>query len=123
MAVVRQRETMRSQMVTRTYGLALASLSWFTVGNAQAADPMAYGKHLASECTSCHKSDGQDRGIPSITGWDKLTFIETMRYYQTGARPNPAMQSVAQSLDEKQIEALATYLGSLARPPRAVPRN
>ena len=35
-----------------------------------AADPMAYGRHLSGECVTCHKLDGTDTGIPSITGWD-----------------------------------------------------
>lgn len=92
------------------------SLSFVT---ARAADPIAYGKHLAGECTSCHKADGQDRGIPSITGWDIAEFVETMKYYQSGARPNQAMQSVAQSLDEDQLKALAAYFGSLPKPPKS----
>ncbi|MEQ1649789.1 MAG: c-type cytochrome [Hyphomicrobiaceae bacterium] len=86
---------------------------------ASAADPIAYGKHLAGECTSCHKADGQDKGIPSITGWDVAEFVETMKYYQSGSRPNPAMQSVAQSLDDDQMQALAAYFATLPKPPKA----
>ena len=89
---------------------------------AHAADLMAYGRHLAGECTSCHKADGQDKGIPSITGWDPAEFVETLKYYQSGARPNPAMQSVAQSLDDQQLQALAAYFGSLPKPARASPK-
>ena len=28
-----------------------------------------YGAYLAGECTTCHRIDGADEGIPSITGW------------------------------------------------------
>jgi cytochrome c553 len=38
-----------------------------------------------------------------------------MGLYRTGQRTNPAMVSVAQSLDDIQIRALAAYFGSLAK--------
>ena len=87
-------------------------------GAAQASDPklLAYGRHLSSECSSCHRSDGADNGIPSITGWDSETFVATLNFYRDGARLNPAMVSVAQSLDDQQMQALAAYYSSLPKP-------
>ena len=82
------------------------------------ARTLAYGRHLANECSSCHRIDGIDNGIPSITGWPAAHFIETMGYYKSGARPNQAMVSVAQSLDEEQVKALAAFYGSLPKPAR-----
>jgi cytochrome c len=76
----------------------------------------AYGKHLAQECTGCHRIDGIDNGIPSIIGWQADLFIVTLKFYRSGTRTNPVMVSVANSLDEKQLEALATYFGSLPKP-------
>jgi cytochrome c553 len=82
---------------------------------AQSPSPktLAYGAHLAQECTGCHRRDGTDNGIVSIIGMKADVFIETFKYYQTGARTNQVMVSVAQSLDEAQIEALATFYASL----------
>ena len=76
---------------------------------------LAYGKHLSAECSGCHRIDGADNGIPSITGWVPADFITTIAFFKEGSRPNPAMISVARSLDEKQIEALAAYYGSLPK--------
>ena len=76
----------------------------------------AYGRHLAQECTSCHRLDGVDNGIPAITGWDAATFLATMAFYRNGARSNPAMVSVARSLDDGQLAALAAYYASLTKP-------
>jgi cytochrome c len=76
----------------------------------------AYGAHLARECTACHRIDGVDNGIPSIIGWDAPRFVDTVRYYQQGQRTNAAMVSVAQSLDEEQMKALAAYFSSLPPP-------
>jgi cytochrome c553 len=77
---------------------------------------ISYGKHLASECTSCHRIDGVDNGIPSITGWDVADFAQTMAWYKDGARDNQAMRSVAQSLDVEQIEALASFFQTIPKP-------
>ncbi len=77
----------------------------------------SYGRHLAQECTGCHRIDGVDNGIPSILGWDAERFVTTLKFYQTGERPNPVMVSVAKSLDDEQLAALAAYYGSLQKPP------
>ena len=73
----------------------------------------ALGRHLAQECTPCHRLDGVDAGIPAIVGLDPSYFVELMSLYKNGQRKNAAMVSVAQSLDGHQIMALALYLGAL----------
>ena len=45
-------------------------------------------------------------GIPPIIGVDVDSFVATMKSYQSGACPNPAMVSVAKSLDDEQLRAL-----------------
>ena len=85
---------------------------------ADEARTLALGRHLARECTSCHRIDGVDNGIPSITGWAASDFVTTMGFYRTGARPNQAMVSVAQSLSDDEVKALAAYYGSLPKAPR-----
>ena len=79
---------------------------------------LAYGKHLSGECSSCHRIDGIDNGIPSIVGWSTEDFIATLEFYRNGSRPNPAMVSVAKSLDDDQVKALAAYYASLPKPPK-----
>ena len=78
-----------------------------------------YGRHLAQECTSCHRLDGVDNGIPSIVGWPQDAFIATMQFYRSGARTNPVMISVANSLSDEQLRALAVYFASVPKAPRA----
>ena len=89
---------------------------------ARAADEAklkSYGQHLSQECTSCHRVDGIDNGIPSITGWPVDIFMRTLRFYQQGARANPVMVSVAKSLDDEQLKALAAYWATV---PKGKPR-
>ena len=72
-----------------------------------------YGEYLSGECTTCHRLDGAGDGIPSIIGWEAEHFIDTMKSFRNGDRENAAMVSVAKSLDEEQLKALAQYFGSI----------
>lgn len=92
------------------HGTVLAALG---ATGAQADDLRDYGEHLAGECTTCHRLDGVDSGIPSIVGMDKETFVVVMKAYKTGDLTNAAMVSVAKSLDDEQLNALAAYFSSL----------
>lgn len=76
---------------------------------------LAYGRHLSAECSACHRPEGAAAGIPSITGRQVEEFITTIGFYRNGERKNPTMVSVAQSLDDDQIKALATYFATLPR--------
>jgi cytochrome c553 len=103
--------------------LAASGASVFVLalhGPARADDARmkALGRHLAGECTSCHRIDGVDNGVPSITGWAADDFVTTMKYYSSGARDNPVMKSVAGSLDDTQLAALAAYFAALDKPPK-----
>jgi cytochrome c553 len=110
----------RMHPVIRLAGVAAAAVgaAFVTAARADEAKRVAYGKHLSGECSACHRIDGIDNGIPSITGWPVDDFVATVEFYRNGARPNPAMISVAQSLDEDQIKALAAYYGTLPKPPK-----
>lgn len=71
-----------------------------------------YGAWLAGDCTSCHRP-GAERGIPRIAGMPADELAEAMHAFRDGERRNPTMQSVARSLGEAEIEALAAYFESL----------
>lgn len=106
-------------MSLRLTSFALA-LGVCAAGDSGLADDEArlrsYGRHLAQECTGCHRIDGASNGIPSIVGLDAAQFVATMDTYRTGVRSNPVMVSVAKSLDPDQIHALAAYYASLPKP-------
>lgn len=99
----------------RSVVLVLAALGLSSPGLAQSPDPniLAYGEHLSGECTTCHRIDGTDNGIPPIIGWPLETFVAVMQSYRQGERTNQAMISVAKSLDEDQLNALGTYFATL----------
>ncbi len=93
----------------------LAALVTAGAPSAKAADEQvrAYGEYLAGECTTCHRIDGSENGIPNIVGWDEEQFVSALTAYKRGARQNPAMISVAKSLEDDQMNALAIYFGSI----------
>ncbi len=72
-----------------------------------------YGEYLASECLTCHRADGTDAGIPSITGWQTEAFVIAMHSYKSKKRPHPVMQMMAGRLNDEEIAALAAYFNSL----------
>lgn len=86
------------------------------IATADEAKLKAYGQHLARECTSCHRLDGIDNGIPSIVSRPPDSFIATMKFYREGARINPVMVSVANSLSDEQLSALAVFFASVPKP-------
>jgi cytochrome c553 len=94
-------------------GLALLLLTGGGGTALAGGDLIEYGKYLSSECTTCHRIDGADEGIPSITGWPPDDFVGTLEYYRKGQRDSDIMRTVARSLDDEQMEALAQYFSTL----------
>ncbi|WP_135501739.1 c-type cytochrome [Roseovarius aestuariivivens] len=79
---------------------------------AMVGDP-EYGEYLSSECLTCHQSDGNDDGIPSITNWPAEDFVVAMHAYKRKLRPHPVMQMMAGRLSDEEIAALAAYFETI----------
>lgn len=72
-----------------------------------------YGEYLASECQTCHQTDGSDQGIPSINNWPEDDFVVAMHAYKRKLRPHPVMQMMAGRLSNDEIAALAAYFATI----------
>ena len=102
-------------MLGRVLGL------WFSAGAAClfAAQPawsdeqIEYGEYLSSQCSTCPRLDAFEGGIPPLGHLPRDYFIIAMKEYKSGRRLNPAMVSVANSLSQEEIEALAAYYAAL----------
>lgn len=79
---------------------------------AEAAD-IAFGRYLAGECATCHRADGQNKGIPAITGWPAEQFVAVLKSYKDKDRPNAVMQTIAAKFSDDEMAALAAYYASL----------
>lgn len=95
------------------FGTALAAD--FGGTPAKAADA-AFGEYLSSECTACHRRDGENRGIPSIIGWPPDQFIAALKAYRDKERPNAIMQTIASRLTDDEMAALAAFYRELKTP-------
>lgn len=72
-----------------------------------------FGEYLSAECQTCHRRDGEDAGIPSITHWPEEDFVLAMHAYRQKLRPHPVMQMMAGRLADEEIAALAAYFANL----------
>ncbi len=79
--------------------------------NAGAAADLELGRHLSSECMTCH-GGAQGSAIPNIFGHEQTTFIEVMKAYRDKRLPNEAMQTVAARLNDEDIASLALYFAT-----------
>ena len=108
-----------SAIAERPSRAALAALAGFvalipSVTCAQAAGDRALGEYLSSECTACHQTSGRhDGGIPAIIGLPSDQFIALMNSYKDRQRENQVMRTIARRLTQEEVEALASYYGSL----------
>jgi len=73
---------------------------------------MAFGEYLSGECVTCHRIDGTDNGISSITGWPTEVFITALHAYRSKARDHPVMRMIAAPLANEEIAALAAYFAT-----------
>jgi cytochrome c len=91
--------------------ILLVVVSMIVCNPGLAAD-VAYGEYLASECVTCHGANA-DASIPALDALRYGQLIAALKAYRAGSRTNPVMQSVARSLDDAAIEALAAYFSGL----------
>ncbi|HCJ61081.1 MAG: hypothetical protein DBW67_02610 [SAR116 cluster bacterium] len=77
-------------------------------GHAWSAD-LELGEYLAQDCLGCHQAQEVVGTIPIIHGLDAEYFIEAMYDYRDGFRENNVMMSVATSLSDEDVEALAAW--------------
>jgi cytochrome c553 len=74
------------------------------------------GRHLSSECVSCHQLSGRAiGGVPAIVGIDQQSFTAMMDSYRKKERPNVVMQSIAAKFSDEEIAALAAFFEAVKK--------
>lgn len=68
-----------------------------------------------SACAACHGADGvsANPAWPNLAGQRKDYLLTALKSYKDGARKSDMMTGIAAGLSDAQMEALATYYGSL----------
>jgi cytochrome c len=83
---------------------------------AAAAPDIDLGRHLASECMTCHRAATATGTIPNIFGLAEQTFAEVVKAYRDKRLANPVMQNIASRLSDEEIAALASFFASVKKP-------
>ena len=83
----------------------------FIAGTAQAADIEAGKAKVTEVCSACHGMDGNSASpeFPKLAGQNEDYIRNALKSYQTGARKNPIMVSMAEALSKADIENVAAY--------------
>ena len=99
------------------YG-ACASLPLIVFSTATLAQKgdLEFGRYLATECMTCHRSATVGGAIPNIFGMAEPRFIVLIKAYRDKQLPNPVMQSVASRLKDDEIDALAHFFAMTKKP-------
>jgi len=87
------------------------------------ASPYERGKARAADCAKCHGEDGNGTapGIPSLAGQQVRYLIVALQEYVRGERKSSPMHAVMRTLSPVDMEAVAIFFASHARPERAAP--
>ncbi len=96
--------------------LSFGAAALLTQTQAAATADFEYGRYLAAECMTCHRSATATSTIPNIFGLDEAHMKEIMRAYRAKALPNPVMQNVASGLNDEEISSLALYFAKTRKP-------
>jgi len=92
----------------------LAALTLST-GMAWGADAAA-GKAKAGSCAGCHGANGEGKAPnPPIAGMSEEKFVQAMKDYKSGKKPNPVMKSISANLSDADCANLAAYYASLKK--------
>ena len=86
---------------------------------AQAATPVRPAK--LGQCVACHGDNGRSRvpGTPHLAGQDERYLVQALRAYRNGDRRAMPMNSIANTLQPRDIAALARwYATQVAGGPR-----
>ncbi|AHE99577.1 sulfide dehydrogenase [Thioalkalivibrio paradoxus ARh 1] len=102
-------------MMRRTRLKAIVVAGLLTAGSAAVADntPMS-GQMLAFQCAGCHGYNGHSVGpaTPSLAGFPKEYFVDSMMAYKDGSRYATIMDRVAMGYTEEQFEAMAEFFAA-----------
>lgn len=74
----------------------------------------AKGKEKAATCSGCHGEDGNgvDPNLPKLARQYEGYLVKALKDYKKGARKNPIMNSMAESLSEEDMKDIAAYYAS-----------
>lgn len=110
--------------VARTIYLAMTMMALLAAPARGQEGNVASGKAKAKLCAACHGENGVStmKLTPSLAGQPDEYVQWQLVYFRSGARKNPIMQPIADTLKNQDIRDLGAYYASL-KPPKPAPTN
>jgi sulfide dehydrogenase cytochrome subunit len=108
------------RILGRSLVLAIAASPILLAASARAAAANDQGVQIAAVCASCHRRNGDGKGIPSIIGLGEDRLTRAMLAYRSGEQSSHIMRAIALSLSDEEIATVARFLaaqGKKAEPP------
>jgi cytochrome c553 len=85
-------------------------------GTAQAGGDAAAGKAKSAVCVACHGASGEGvKPNPPLAGKAEDQFVQAIKDYKSGKRPNPVMKTFAGQLNDQDMANLAAYYATLKK--------
>ncbi|WP_243750606.1 c-type cytochrome [Thiomicrorhabdus marina] len=81
----------------------------------QQMKPISKAELWATTCFQCHGAEGQSAGgaIPPLAGYPADIMAQQLKAIKAGTRPSTIMKRHLMGYSDADIDAIATYLGSL----------
>ena len=65
---------------------------------------------LSNSCAACHGTKGKSPGaVPSINGKSAEFLLDTLKQFQSGARPSTVMGRHAKGYTEEELRLIAEF--------------
>ena len=91
--------------------LSILLLCLPTIVQAQVPAPTQTRPAKLGQCVACHGEKGHSRiaGTPHLSGQDQVYLVAAITAYRTGTRHAQPMNSIANTLQPRDIAALARW--------------
>jgi cytochrome c553 len=95
--------------------LTLAALTIVCSAQVMADDKAVEGSAIIGNCQGCHGIPGYRNAfpvvysVPKLGGQESAYLVKALQDYRSGVRKHATMRSIAASLSNQQIEAIAAY--------------
>src|SRR6478735_2826618 len=86
-------------------------VAWSTDLMRELGRSTAAGAEVAQVCTACHGEHGisPDPQNPNLAGQSAVAIYKQLHDYKSGSRINDTMTAIVQTLDDRQIVAVAAH--------------
>ena len=96
--------------IKRSLQFSFLWISLLIFSESGTATEITQGMMLSNSCAACHGTKGKSPGaIPSIDGKSAKFLFESLKEFQTGARPSTVMGRHAKGYSDEELRLIAEF--------------